>query len=120
MPNDNSTMGERKDIQKDIEAILGECVGDFKPEAQYVLNSEKTGIQGQALLENVAYNLAVKNIRSRIPETARKVLERVREEVERVIGTTSTIETNEEYMLRVRRFIASLAGEDEGDNGKGV
>lgn len=87
MPNDNSTMGERKDIRKDIEAILGECVGEditvpCPKEVDCPLCERGLQRKCQTAEHNQDLNDLKDDIRNRIPETARKVLERVEEEVE--------------------------------------
>lgn len=70
-------------IQKDIEVILGECVGedrewmsdDFEDGGDDEYRSRRIAVDNA----NVSsYNQAKREIRTRIPETARRVLERVR------------------------------------------
>lgn len=108
-------------IQKDIEAILGECVGE-----DVVVEND---IQDEEYA-NEAYNEALSHVRSRIPETARKVLDMVREAVEKAItpldswklcnkiahpdcdeGICMLCGFNPELLKK--HIIASLAGEDE-------
>lgn len=97
--------------QKDIEAILGEYVGEFPKVFGFdIIVSEDKNIDSDAY--KFGYNKALADIRNRIPETARKVLERVGDWLAD-IDTTNT----DEYMF-MERILASLAGEDEGDNGE--
>lgn len=121
--------------QKDIEAILGECVGEDCERKKY----EPTDFLAHRADYNDGYNQALADIRNRIPETARKVLDRVREDMTKLgilYGADLYIESkNARVVENVTKYlenaypkpktdeelekeVASLAGEDEGDNGK--
>lgn len=120
------------DMRKDIEAILGECVGEDEILSRKYRSSKNRVISNLVdMLEIVEkpYNKALHDIRTRIPETARKVLERVREEVEKNLCPIEhkTYSEGDQIMVYhegwndgINASIASLAGEDEGDNGKEV
>lgn len=93
--------------QKDIEAILGECVGEDTPNSSAELLGFKAYLRGT------------------IPETTRKVLGMVREHLKGMYKVNSAEEherrrdhaTKGGYEIALDDIIASLAGEDDGDNG---
>lgn len=92
------------DMQKDIEAILGECVGEDKESRQ------RTVSHVPYEPDIYAYNQALADIRTRIPETARKVLERVIEDIEKYFDGLVVIL---DPQATKNNIIASLAGEYE-------
>lgn len=103
-------------IQKDIEAILWECVGEDTPNSSAELLGFKAYLRGT------------------VPETARKVLGMVEKKVlEENLGILEWVSLilSYKHVDKVKELInieiedhkndiASLAGEDEGDNVKEV